>query len=334
MTNRERFHAVMNGDSDVDRSPVLEWAHWWDKTTSLWENEGLPTGLDRQELYDYFELDRNIQFWFANYTKDFPYKSEHSATYITDENDYNNFKKYLYPHNAVASVIDSIEDAIPQHESGQSIVWYTLEGFFWYPRQLFGIEPHLYSFYDYPELYHRICEDMLEWQLRVIEQFSKHIKADFMTFAEDMSYNNGPMVSEDIFEEFIAPYYKRLIPEIKKYGTRVFVDTDGDVTKLIDWLVRAGVEGILPLERQAGVDITKLQNNHPDFIWLGGFDKMCLFKDETAIDAEFERLLPVFRKGKFIPSVDHQTPPGVSLKNYKYYVKKFKEISTQACNDA
>ena len=28
---------------------------------------------------------------------------------------------------------------------------------------------------------------------------------------------------------------------------------------------------------------------------------------------EFERLLPVMRQGGFLPSVDHQTPPGVSL---------------------
>ena len=32
-----------------------------------------------------------------------------------------------------------------------------------------------------------------------------------MTMAEDMSYNHGPMISQAIFEEFIAPYYRRII---------------------------------------------------------------------------------------------------------------------------
>ena len=42
------------------------------------------------------------------------------------------------------------------------------EGFFWFPRKLFGIENHLYSFYDYPELYLEICERYSEW---LIEAF-------------------------------------------------------------------------------------------------------------------------------------------------------------------
>jgi len=94
-----------------------------------------------------------------------------------------------------------------------------------------------------------------------------------------------------------------------------------------------GIEGILPLERQAGVDIAVLQEKHPNFLWLGGFDKMCLFKDKAAIDDEFKRILPMLRKGRFIPSVDHQTPPGVPIENYRYYVKRFHELSTQACKD-
>jgi hypothetical protein len=32
--------------------------------------------------------------------------------------------------------------------------------------------------------------------------------------------------------------------------------------------------------------------------------------------AEFERLRPLMSTGNFIPSVDHQTPPDVSLNQY------------------
>jgi malyl-CoA/(S)-citramalyl-CoA lyase len=33
----------------------------------------------------------------------------------------------------------------------------------------------------------------------------------FMTLAEDMSYNLGPMISQQVFNEFLAPYYRRVI---------------------------------------------------------------------------------------------------------------------------
>jgi hypothetical protein len=36
------------------------------------------------------------------------------------------------------------------------------------------------------------------------------------------------------------------------------------------------------------------------------------------------------RTGGFIPSVDHQTPPGVSLEQYQLYVRLLKEYMTAA----
>jgi hypothetical protein len=42
---------------------------------------------------------------------------------------------------------------------------------------------------------------------------------------------------------------------------------------------------------------------------------------DAAIRAEFERLAPLMRAGGFIPSVDHQTPPSVSLAQYRDYLR-------------
>ncbi|MCY2924669.1 MAG: hypothetical protein NT031_04400 [Planctomycetota bacterium] len=53
-------------------------------------------------------------------------------------------------------------------------------------------------------------------------------------------------------------------------------------------------------------------------------------KGEAAMRGEFERLLPVMRSGGFVPSVDHQTPPGVSLENYRIYIRLFQEYCRKA----
>ena len=330
MTNRERFRLTMEGKA-VDRCPVIEWAMWWDKTIRCWEKEKMPKRMKSMELFDYFGLDRHCQFWFAHRKRNCPKPKYHGAPLIKDAEDYKNIKKYIYPKNAVKRVLAKFEENRANIENGETICWYTLEGFFWFPRTLLGIEGHLYSFYDMPELYHAICEDLLEWHLTVIEEFSRLTDADFMTFAEDMSYNLGPMISEECFDEFVAPYYRRLIPEIKKRGVKVIVDSDGDISSAVPWFIGAGIEGILPLERQAGVDIPELQKKYPDFIWLGGFDKMCLLRGKAAIDAEFERLRPAIKNGRFIPSVDHQTPPGVTIEDYRYYVAKLGQYAGLAC---
>ncbi len=53
---------------------------------------------------------------------------------------------------------------------------------------------------------------------------------------------------------------------------------------------------------------------------LGGFDKTVMHRGEAAMRQEFERLLPAIRSGGYIPAVDHQTPPDVSLETYRVFL--------------
>jgi uroporphyrinogen-III decarboxylase len=148
-----------------------------------------------------------------------------------------------------------------------------------------------------------------------------------MTIAEDMSYNHGPMISRRTFDEFVVPYYRELLPRLQEQGTPLFMDTDGDVTLLVPWLQDLGVKGVLPLERQAGVDGMALRRQFPPLLMVGHFDKMTMHRGEADMRAEFERLLPLMKTGGFIPSVDHQTPPGVSLEQYECYLRLLEEYT-------
>ena len=112
----------------------------------------------------------------------------------------------------------------------------------------------------------------------------------FATIAEDMSCNHGPMISERHFDEFIAPYYRQIVPRLQEMGAAILVDTDGDVNRLVPWLLRESVQGVLPLERQAGVDGLALRRQFPALRMVGHYNKMVMNQGEQAIRAEFERL--------------------------------------------
>ena len=43
--------------------------------------------------------------------------------------------------------------------------------------------------------------------------------------------------------------------------------------------------------------------------------------------AEFARILPAVRAGGYIPAVDHQTPPDVTVENYRIFVRLLREVS-------
>ncbi len=335
MTNRERFSRTLDFQA-VDRLPVVEWAMWWDLTVARWKTEGLgdvppAEGLNADEaLRVFLGQDLLMQEWIPFLSEKAPKPAAHGAPIIESIADYERILPALYPSNQPDE--GRMRDMARFSRTGEAATWLTLDGFFWAPRTLLGIEPHLYAFYDEPELIHRINSDLTDYYFRVLERVFAHFQPDFMTFAEDMSYNLGPMLSEELFDEFLLPYYKKLVPYIRDHGVRVFVDTDGDVTKMIPWLQRAGVQGVLPLERQAGVDANRLRADHPDLMMLGHFDKMCMPRGETAMRAEFERLLPVMRSGGFIAGVDHQTPPSVSLENYRVFLKLFREYARLAAD--
>jgi hypothetical protein len=325
MNHVERFRAVMNFQP-VDRLPRWEWAMWWDKTIERWKEEGLPRNLDTVfDIAQYFGLDPYQQFWFSTTDATIEALQHHVEGIVSTMDDYLAVRPRLFPDHGQA--IESMRPWAERQACGEAVVWITLEGFFWFPRTLMGFTKISLAFYDQPELLHRINRDLTEFNLRILDQVAKTCRPTFATIAEDMSYNHGPMISERHFEEFIAPYYRRIVPRLHELGAIVIIDTDGDVTRLVPWLTREGVHGVLPLERQAGVDGLKLRQTYPTLRMVGHFDKMVMNRGEATVRAEFERLAPLMQTGGFIPSVDHQTPPGVSLEEYRTYLRLLDEYT-------
>ncbi len=327
MNHVERFRAVMNFQS-VDRLPRWEWAMWWDQTIARWHDEGLPRELRFSDVFDiarYFALDPYQQFWFSTTEATIAATQHHVENVVGSMDDYRRVKSRLYADHSAA--IETMRPWAARQARGEAVVWATLEGFFWFPRTLMNIERLSYAYYDQPELVQAINADLTQFNLRLIRQMAAVCTPTFMTLAEDMSYNHGPMISRTIFDEFLAPYYRRLTAALDELNILLIVDTDGDVTQLAPWLQSVGVAGVLPLERQSGVDGMHLRRQYPALRLIGHFDKLTMNQGEVAMRAEFERLAPLMKAGGFIPSVDHQTPPGVSLQQYRCYLRLLEEYA-------
>ena len=172
MTTRERFQAVMNFRS-FDRLPVVEWAEWWDQTIDRWHAEKLPGDLsDRYEISCHFGLDLYLQHWFGACTDACPRPVRYGAGIVTSMDDYEKIRPHLYPwpipnHEEVWSMW---ENWAGRQCRGEAVLWFTLEGYFWFPRVLLGIERHLYAFFDQPQLIHRMNSDLADWHAKVVEE--------------------------------------------------------------------------------------------------------------------------------------------------------------------
>jgi hypothetical protein len=327
MNHVERFRAVMNFQP-VDRLPRWEWAMWWDLTIDRWHGEGLPRELGSGQVFDiarYFGLDPYQQFWFSTTDSTIEATQHHVEGIVSNMDDYLRIRPQLFPNHGAS--IETMRPWAERQRLGDAVVWCTLEGFFWFPRTLMGFSKLMLAFYEQPELIHQINRDLLEFNFGLLDKIFPACVPTFMTIAEDMSYNHGPMISKRVFDDFVAPYYRELLPRLQERNIPLVMDTDGDVTLLAPWLQELGVTGVLPLERQAGVDGMKLRRQFPALRMVGHFDKMTMNRGEAAMRAEFERLAPLMKTGGFIPSVDHQTPPGVSLEQYRCYLRLLDEFT-------
>ena len=322
---------AFGSEKPAHRLPMVEWAAWWDKTIHRWREEGLPGELDWEGSLRHFGLDVLMLLGGPAHAPGLLDGIQHGHPVIHSEAEYDALLPKLYPADSIEQAAQRAADIRHRVDKGELITRVWLDGFFWWPRILMGIENHLMAFYDQPALMHRINRDLLAFNLKMLDAICTAVTPDMVGVAEDMSYNNGPMLSRKCFDEFLLPYYRQIVPEVKRRGIPALVDTDGFVEPMIPWLLEAGFDGIYPLERQAGVDVARIRQTYPDLLMLGGYDKMVLPEGEAAMRAEFERLLPVMRTGGYVPSVDHNTPPGVSLQNYRTYIRLFREYVVKAC---
>jgi hypothetical protein len=206
-------------------------------------------------------------------------------------------------------------------------------GGYMYLRSLIGPVGLLYKFYDEPELIHACMQAWLKLADAVTAAHQKHITLDEIFIAEDICFNHGPLISPDMMNEFLLPYYQQLIANIKSRqidrSRHLYfqVDTDGFADPVITLYRGIGMDCMSPFEAAAGCDVLRTAREYPDLRIRGGFDKRILAAGRDAIDREVDRLLPALRRrGGYIPTCDHGVPEEVPFEDYMHFRKRLLEF--------
>ena len=110
----------------------------------------------------------------------------------------------------------------------------------------------------YPDLF-RLWS---EFYLRVnIERAKAKIDAgaDAVMENDDYATTTGPMISPKYFREFVVPNLKKLSEAVHNKGAFFIKHTDGNINLVLDDIISTGIDGLHPLEKQAGMDIGKVK---------------------------------------------------------------------------
>lgn len=356
MNGRERFRRIM-GFERPDRLPLYEWLGFWKDTLDRWYGEGLPPGMS---VEDYFGFDKteSLPIDFGPIPRFVPRTLEEDDRYKVVVNEKGIVAKYLKTSTSMPSFlafpVRSREDfhkirvrfnpkdprRYPITWSDELIEYYKaldrplrlrFPGFFWQARDLMGLPYLSIAFFREKRLLHEFFDFWAEFLIETSEEALSVVRPDYVDFAEDMSYKNGPHISPRFFEDFILPSYRKVTSYLRGKGIDVIaVDTDGDPSLLLPSLIEAGVNCLIPLEVAAGMDVGRLREAYGRKLrFIGGIDKRALALGGAYLEAEVRRRFHEAREGGYIPSVDHSVPVDVSFQNYSRYVELRRELMHQ-----
>jgi uroporphyrinogen-III decarboxylase len=196
-------------------------------------------------------------------------------------------------------------------------------------RQLMGDEEACVSFYTQPELVRDMLATFTELNRQILSRVAQATPIDQLSIHEDFAGKSGPLLGPNLMDEFIAPYYKDAWTIAHGGGAELFqLDSDGNITPIIDSLLAGGVNSILPNEPAAGMDIVALRKTYGSRLKLvGGLDKFAVRSSRQAIDRELNyKLAPLMREGGVVFGLDHRIPDGTPLENYRYYVRQASQM--------
>lgn len=120
-----------------------------------------------------------------------------------------------------------------------------------------------------PALVHRISESVLNYQLKYIKNCIE-VGADFFFINGDYAVTNGPMVSPKMAAEFLMPNLKSVVNHVHQLGALCIKHSDGRLWPLFDQIVEIGVNGIHPIDPEAGMDMGEAKARYGDKVCLMG----------------------------------------------------------------
>lgn len=356
MNGRERFLATMRYQP-VDHVPDFEFG-FWDETFVRWHDEGLPEEINSNSNCDpFFGFEPKMSVPGAGGlipTFESKVLEEHDDHRIIQDGE--GVKKIVYtdgadtiPRYLEFPVKDrasweelkqrlDIEDPARQRDDWEEIGARTRESEF--PVQincgsLFGRLRNWAGFegisllcYDDPELVEEMVEHMCQLALAALEPAVQHCQLDTGAFWEDINFNQGCIISPEMFHRWLTPRYKRITDKLREGGAEFcYVDSDGNVLDVLDGWLDGGVNIMFPVEAAAGSEPLEIRRRWGEAgRMMGGVNKRALASGRDAIDEELAKLKPLVDEGGFIPHVDHRVPPDVSFADYLYYLRRKREV--------
>src|SRR5574341_1218893 len=178
--------------------------------------------------------------------------------------------------------------------------------------------------------YERKVENLLANLQLYAQAVGDHI--DIVWFGEDFGTQKGLMISPTMFNQMVAPYYKRVFDWIHAHTPwKVFFHCCGGIYPIINTFIEIGVDILNPVQTTAvGMDPAKLKAEFGDRLafWGGGIDTQTVlpFGSPQQVREQVRERTRIFGPGGgFVFSPIHNIQADVPLENLLAMVAAVRE---------
>jgi uroporphyrinogen decarboxylase len=144
-------------------------------------------------------------------------------------------------------------------------------------------------------------------------------RIDLFLLISDLGSQQGPLISKQMFREFIAPYIKEMCDLIHGFGAKVLFHSCGNIYPLISDLVELGVDILDPIQPVGGMVPEVLKSEFGNRLCFhGGIDMQRLLPQGTPeeVRAGVRRYEDILGKdGGYILAPAHLFQPDVAPEN-------------------
>jgi len=221
----------------------------------------------------------------------------------------------------------SLELAVKRFKGEKCIVFLSHEAFE-FSHYLRGMDNLLMDYVTNPTFAHRVARIVMDYKTRVLARAAK-IGADVLCTGDDYAHRSAPIMSPEMFREFLLPYLQEAVDIAKARNMPFLKHTDGHLWPILDDIVNTGIDCIDPLEPIAGMDMARVKAAYGHRIALAGnIDCGQVLPSGTraeVIAAVKETLAKGAVDGGFILASSNSIHPGVNPANYRAMVEAGRE---------
>ncbi len=187
---------------------------------------------------------------------------------------------------------------------------------------LLGFERALYSLLADPDFITALMEKFANINAAVTRRFLE-ITGPYLTAirtSDDLATQSSLMMSPATYRKLIKPYHKRYFSLIKQYtDAKIFFHSCGNVVKLLDDLIDAGVEALNPVQVAAFQDPAAVKAVYGDRLsFWGGIDTQSVLPNGTPDEVREEvklRIRQFAPGGGFVAASVHNIQSDVPPEN-------------------